>query len=414
MLHCGQLAQQRIIYTQGWNAENRLTSVTANDQTTTFVCDGDGNRVLTAPPSGQVWKVYYYAGSQRVAMRELTSTGGNTLYYLHADHLGSTSLTTDSSGNVVARQNYYPYGSIRSGVGTMPTDIAFTGQRNDASTGLYFFNARYYSSALGRFISADTIVPQPGNPQTLNRFAYVLNNPVRLTDPTGHRCIEDDDDCGQPARLRQLARRIYGISFTGEMWGYDEMVAVVNAASSIDQRLGRVVAADAARSARIAAKTGSPGDDYRTLGMLNSPGVGEAFKMVFGKVKFTHIDRDEDFWAETFTRNGQEVVEVYNGAFEESANFTFHFPAHELGHAFAHRTGGPDGVPRVPYGDLADANFGAFAPGGLWQQSDGNTANEDFADMFLGWAYNHLEADRNHWMTRNMPRWMALTVTENQ
>ena len=101
---------------------------------------------LSAPPTEQTWKMYYYAGSQLIALRVLTETG-NTLYYLHSDHLGSTSLTTDSGGNVVARQNYYPYGQIRpGGTGTMPTDIAFTGQRNDASTGLYFFNARYYSS----------------------------------------------------------------------------------------------------------------------------------------------------------------------------------------------------------------------------------------------------------------------------
>ncbi len=387
-------------------------------------------RTLAAPPegqtlqipSGQAWKVYYYAGTQRVAMRELTASS-DTLYYLHSDHLGNTSLTTCGNtacgivGSVVGELKYYPFGSTLYTWGNTPTDRRFTGQiSEEANLGsLYFYNARYYSPVIGRFLSADTIVPQPGNPQALNRFTYVLNNPIRLTDPTGHRCIEDDDDCGQPARLRQLARRIYGISFTGEMWGYDEMVAVVNAASSIDQRLGRVVAADAARSARIAAKTGAPGDDYRRLGMFNSPGVGEAFRAVFGIVEFRHVDEDNpNAWGFTHTEETGEVVDVYNDAFEADANFTFHFPAHELGHAFAHRTGGPDGWPRVPYDDLANAGFGPFAPGGLWQQSNANTPNEDFADMFLGWAYNHLEVDRNRWMNRNMPRWMALTVTENQ
>lgn len=53
---------------------------------------------------------------------------------------------------------------------------------------MYFYNARYYDSYLNRFIQADTIVPDPGNPQDLNRFSYVRNNPVRYTDPTGH-CI---------------------------------------------------------------------------------------------------------------------------------------------------------------------------------------------------------------------------------
>ena len=51
---------------------------------------------------------------------------------------------------------------------------------------MYFYNARYYDPALGRFISADTVVPSPGNPQSLNRYSYCLGNPVRYTDPDGH------------------------------------------------------------------------------------------------------------------------------------------------------------------------------------------------------------------------------------
>ncbi|RLD97622.1 MAG: hypothetical protein DRI92_05310, partial [Aquificota bacterium] len=62
----------------------------------------------------------------------------------------------------------------------------FTGQREDATIGLYFYNARYYDPALGRFISADTVVPNLGNPQSLNRYSYVLGNPLKYTDPTGY------------------------------------------------------------------------------------------------------------------------------------------------------------------------------------------------------------------------------------
>jgi RHS repeat-associated protein len=121
-------------------------------------------------------------------MRVLTATG-NTLYYLHSDHLGSTSLTTDSGGNVTARQNYYPYGSIRSG-GGMPTDMGYTGQRLDSYIKLYQMGARWYDPEIGRWLSPDTIVPDPVNPQSLNRLSYVLNNPLKYIDPTGH--FEDD------------------------------------------------------------------------------------------------------------------------------------------------------------------------------------------------------------------------------
>jgi RHS repeat-associated protein len=74
---------------------------------------------------------------------------------------------------------------VRSSTGTMPTDKKFTGQRLD-QTGLYYYNARYYDATIGRFISADTIVPDVFNPQTLNRYSYCLNNPLKYVDPSGH------------------------------------------------------------------------------------------------------------------------------------------------------------------------------------------------------------------------------------
>ena len=76
----------------------------------------------------------------------------------------------------------------------MPTDIAFTGHRTDATTNLMFYQARYYSPALGRFVSADTIVPGAGNPQAFNRYSYVNNNPVKYIDPSGHMAV--CPDCG--------------------------------------------------------------------------------------------------------------------------------------------------------------------------------------------------------------------------
>ncbi len=125
---------------------------------------------------------YYYAGSQRVAMRQ----GSSALYYLLGDHLGSTAITANSNGTLYTEQRYYPWGDTRyNSPTTTPTAYLYTGQRKDA-TGLYFYNARYYDPTLGRFLSADSIVPSPANPQSLNRYSYVLNNPLRYTDPTGH------------------------------------------------------------------------------------------------------------------------------------------------------------------------------------------------------------------------------------
>ncbi len=78
------------------------------------------------------------------------------------------------------------FGESRSPTGTTPTTFRFTGQREQSEIGLYFYNARWYDSSLGRFTSPDTIVPGAGNPLAWDRFAYTLNNPVRYTDPSGH------------------------------------------------------------------------------------------------------------------------------------------------------------------------------------------------------------------------------------
>jgi len=165
--------------------------------------DGDCKRGKRADASGttvyvgaleknvtaNITTTYYFAGSTRVAMRVQTSTQ-NDVYYLHGDHLGSASLTTDASGAPTSQLRYLPYGAPRPGypTGNVPTDYRFTGQRSEeASLGsLYDYGARFYSPVLGRFISADTLVPSPGNPQSLNRYSYVLGNPLRYVDPTGH------------------------------------------------------------------------------------------------------------------------------------------------------------------------------------------------------------------------------------
>ncbi len=148
-------------------------------------------QAVTTPPAGQTWRNYYYAaGGQRIAMRVRTNST-NVVYYLHADHLGSTSLATDASGTVVGRQWYDPYGGERASSGALSTDRLYTGQRWDAALGLYDYCARWYDPSLGRFVSADTVVPNPGNPQDLNRYSYVRNNALRFVDPTGYFSDEE-------------------------------------------------------------------------------------------------------------------------------------------------------------------------------------------------------------------------------
>jgi RHS repeat-associated protein len=129
---------------------------------------------------------YYYHSGQRVAMRE-----GGVTTWLFGDHLGSTSVSYRSGGQTT-RQQYYAWGTIRPGpANALPTDCTFTGQKLDERSGLMYYVARWYDPALGRFLSPDSIVPSAANPQDLNRFSYVRNNPVKYVDPTGH--FTDDE-----------------------------------------------------------------------------------------------------------------------------------------------------------------------------------------------------------------------------
>lgn len=126
---------------------------------------------------------YYYAGGQRIAMRK-----NGTLNYVIGDHLGSTSIVTDAAGVIVSQQEYKAWGETRSASGSEATKYQYTGQYSYASDfGLMFYNARWYDPSLGRFAQADTIVP--AGVQGYDRYAYTNNNPLKYTDPSGHKIV---------------------------------------------------------------------------------------------------------------------------------------------------------------------------------------------------------------------------------
>ncbi len=106
---------------------------------------------------------------------------------------------TTSAGTLDSTMTFFPFGECLESQGTLATDRKFTGQRLD-DTGLYSYGARYYDYTIGRFISADTVVQSFSNPQTLNRYSYVTNNPLRYTDPTGHVLVSDDGGTPPPPK----------------------------------------------------------------------------------------------------------------------------------------------------------------------------------------------------------------------
>jgi RHS repeat-associated protein len=178
-----------------YDYNNMPKSILSSLGTTTLVYDGAGARVKKAGPFGETVYIgklyecmagnclkYIYGGAARIAVKSDVA-----MFYYHQDHLGSSRVITSETGENLDQVYYDPFGATSADVGGMSVSHKYTSQEFDAETGLYYYNARYYNPALGRFISADTIVPSPSNPQALNRYSYVLNNPMIYADPTGHR-----------------------------------------------------------------------------------------------------------------------------------------------------------------------------------------------------------------------------------
>jgi len=139
----------------------------------------------------------YSAGSTSIAVRTIVNGTQNTLNWLLSDHLGSASITTTADGTWFSELRYSAFGETRYSSGISATDYRYTGQLQQADINLYYYNARFYDPALGRFVQSDTIVPQPYSIQGYDRYAYVNNNPLRYTDPSGHFLYEGDwrDPC---------------------------------------------------------------------------------------------------------------------------------------------------------------------------------------------------------------------------
>jgi RHS repeat-associated protein len=83
---------------------------------------------------------------------------------------------------------------VREAVGETPTDYTYTGQREEAALGLMYYVARWYDPHIAHFVQADTIVPGAGNPAAWDRYAYVMYNPLKYTDPRGYYPVGDDID----------------------------------------------------------------------------------------------------------------------------------------------------------------------------------------------------------------------------
>lgn len=106
---------------------------------------------------------------------------GGAVYAYHTDALGSVTRITDASGATARSYRYDAFGQTTSESGSLANPYMFTGRRNETTTGLYCYRARWYDPARGRFLSQDPLGMGDGP----NRYAYAGNNPVNRIDSSG-------------------------------------------------------------------------------------------------------------------------------------------------------------------------------------------------------------------------------------
>lgn len=196
------------VNTYSYDAANRLTQVNAGagsytyfgalrikkivgSTTTAYVYSAD--RPIAEYVNGALSKEYVYAGSRLLA----TLASGVPTYH-HPDHL-SNRAETDTSGNIIRSFGHFPFGEVW--YESPSTDKwKFTTYERDSESGLDYAVARFDSTGLGRFTSADPLPGFLAKPESLNRYSYVTNDPVNFLDPTGmsgvpgitHVCLLDE------------------------------------------------------------------------------------------------------------------------------------------------------------------------------------------------------------------------------
>jgi RHS repeat-associated protein len=184
-----------------YDAEDRINNINSGADTYVYGANGDrvrknvsggwteytyfGGQPIAEKNSSGTWTDYIFAGGQRIAMaasNDQSNPSATTNYYT-SDQIGSARLITNGAGGVLSTYIFYPFGQ---GVQPDENHYLFSGKERDSESGLDNFGARYLTSTMGRFMSPDSFGGHYTDPQTLNLYAYVKNNPLRFTDPTGH------------------------------------------------------------------------------------------------------------------------------------------------------------------------------------------------------------------------------------
>jgi RHS repeat-associated protein len=222
----------------GWNGlrfdlEGRLRkSIPGSGAETSYEYDGEGRRVVKQTGLSRTVFVYDAAGQLAAEYGSTVSVSGTE--FVHGDMLGSTRLVTDGL-NPGRRFDYWPFGAELTAGDTAYRTVGFagagpaqrfTGKERDAETGLDFFQARYMSSAQGRFTSPDPLgaaAGKEGDPQSWNLYAYARNNPLLYVDPDGlkYRICDTSGNCYDDYSDADFDKNLGGTAKKGVLYDKD-------------------------------------------------------------------------------------------------------------------------------------------------------------------------------------------------
>ena len=220
----------------------------ATNATGTLYWTGFGNETLAETDlAGNVLENYIFFNGKRIARREPGTTP--TIHFYFSDYLGSHGVVTGGTGTCEQDIDYYPYGGVENDYcGTVPQRYKFTGKERDNESGNDYFGARYYSSPMGRFMSPDwaarpTAVPYAvfGDPQSLNLYGYVRNDPVSRADADGHCWLKLFRICDSGNRDARAAPEDQSVQQQMTSASINRLVNNVNVLTSPVQPLAKAI-----------------------------------------------------------------------------------------------------------------------------------------------------------------------------
>lgn len=201
-----------VTYYVGKHFEKQVGGANAGD--TSYYFGDDGERVAKKDPAGNV-------------------------YYYHLDHLDGINAVTDSSGTVVAKTDYLPFGELRNG-SSGTEKYSYTGKEKD-KTDLYYFDARYNSPEFRHFTQADIAEPDYDDPQDLNRYSYVGNNPLSYVDYDGFKKKKKKHLSKREQRARSLGLNPDKDKYKVGKWSHKEYKHALESKHNADRHRAAAV-----------------------------------------------------------------------------------------------------------------------------------------------------------------------------